>query len=319
MHFPTVGAVTAVTFSSNASRVAAWDDSQTLTVWDTVTGQIIAQQSFADGLGEVEAMQFARNDERIALRYVDSTEFYGGKRNRHRFRPPHSPYMTGVYIWDYLTNLPAQFVNAGGWMNSNLVISPDGMIVGTVNSGATQRTGVGYFGIRLFNVDTEALMGSVGGRAEIVSSIVFNPARSSELAMLTSHGVVRLWDYPSSAELLALSVLPERVRSIAYNQTGDELATAGIDGKVRVWNSGTGELLRVYPDQSADIYQLYFSDGGAVLAFGNPDTYPRVWDAETLETITDFRIAVNPPTQTPDVSLSAPTIPPLPVGTLSPG
>src|SRR5262249_61540871 len=49
-------------------------------------------------------------------------------------------------------------------------------------------------------------------------------------------GEVKVWDVAAGREKLTLQAHTERVTAVAFNQKGDRLASASLDGTVRIWD-----------------------------------------------------------------------------------
>lgn len=68
-------------------------------------------------------------------------------------------------------------------------------------------------------------------------------ARSApRLAASTGDGHIRCWDFSTGALLWSQDVHAGRLRSLAFDNSGDLLAACGGDGSVRVWHAPTGEF-----------------------------------------------------------------------------
>lgn len=82
--------------------------------------------------------------------------------------------------------------------------------------------------------------------------------------LLTGHadGSVRLWDL-AAGESGRWSVHRDRVRSVAFNDAGDQVATAGADGRVFSW--GLDAQPRRLEDPPSDARTLRFAPDGETL------------------------------------------------------
>jgi WD40 repeat protein len=67
---------------------------------------------------------------------------------------------------------------------------------------------------------------------------------------------IYLWDAENGQRLATLEGPSARITSIAFNQTGTLLASAGFDGLIRLWNPDSGRFLASHPGGS---WQLQFS------------------------------------------------------------
>ncbi|KAJ1496244.1 WD40-repeat-containing domain protein [Baffinella frigidus] len=70
-----------------------------------------------------------------------------------------------------------------------------------------------------------------------------------------------------------------RVDAIAWNLSGERLATGGQDDTVMVWNAATGERCLVLLGHDHAVCAVAFSGDGLKLASGSCDESVRVWDA----------------------------------------
>ena len=71
---------------------------------------------------------------------------------------------------------------------------------------------------------------------------------------------------------------------MAFSPAGRMLATAGVDGAVRLWDLATGAELRRVGEPGARLTGVAFSPDGRMLAACGTDADIRLWDlAEILE------------------------------------
>jgi WD40 repeat protein len=124
----------------------------------------------------------------------------------------------------------------------------------------------------------------------------------------TAHasGSVTLWDAASGQTQMSLPVsAPESLSAstantlnlqslardisvgLAFTPDGGRVAAGGLDGVVRVWDTGTGEAVLVFSAHSKPIQSLAFSPDGQLLATASLDGTARLWDPATgTETLT---------------------------------
>ena len=74
------------------------------------------------------------------------------------------------------------------------------------------------------------------------------------------------------------------VTSIAFSPDGRRLASSCADGRVKVWDSRTGALLRNVRGHTGVVTSVEFTPNGRRLVSGSRDRTVKVWDLSSLET-----------------------------------
>ena len=67
----------------------------------------------------------------------------------------------------------------------------------------------------------------------------------------------------------------------AFSPNGEILASAGFDGKVRLWDAATGREKAVLKGHTDSVTSCAFSPDGKTLASASWDNTVRLWDAHT--------------------------------------
>jgi serine/threonine protein kinase len=83
-------------------------------------------------------------------------------------------------------------------------------------------------------------------------------------------GVIHLWDTATATERLTLTGHTMPVRSIAFSPDGRTLYSGGFDGTVRVWDTTTGECLRVIDAHAGYVERVVPVSGGLLLTVAAP-------------------------------------------------
>lgn len=73
----------------------------------------------------------------------------------------------------------------------------------------------------------------------------------------------------------------DSVIDVGFNHTGRLLATAGMDGTVRIWSTELGNLERVLDGPASELHFASWHPKGDVLLAGSGDTTAWMWDAAT--------------------------------------
>ena len=98
---------------------------------------------------------------------------------------------------------------------------------------------------------------------------------------MTAYGA-RGADEPLPARAVArLGTSGPGLVAVAVSQDGDSVATADVNGTVRVWHAPTGKLAATIGAGGTTAFSLDFSPDGSRVATGGSDGTLRVWDAAT--------------------------------------
>ncbi len=179
-----------------------------------------------------------------------------------------------------VTELPG---HDGPLWGNRVVISPDGALLASTSAGS------GSYEVRLWNLRTQELVGTLTGLTDVVS-VAFSPDGASLAGGSFNDPAIKLWDV---ATRRPIGTLEERrgvpTSVVAFSPVGALLASGSRVGTVSLWNVQTRVFtgnLEGHPDR---ISAMSFSPDGALLAtaaFGTPesDNSVRLWDvaAQTL-------------------------------------
>jgi WD40 repeat protein len=112
-----------------------------------------------------------------------------------------------------------------------------------------------------------------------------NPGRAERL-LAECRPELRQWEWHylkrlCHADGLSLSANDQSIECLAFNPVGHELATAGTDGFLRIWDLSAGTEIRRMQGHKRRIRSIAYSADGRWIATGSDDPAVVVWDAKT--------------------------------------
>lgn len=167
--------------------------------------------------------------------------------------------------------------------------------------------------VRVFDSTTGGLVHSLHGHAGAVHSVAFHPVEQQLASGSRNDNTVRIWDLQTGEcrHVLQGHSQSRRLRGpfIAYNANGQLLASAGGDGKIKVWNPGKGSLIRtIDAQQDHMINAVAFDSTGTILVTCGQDRAINLWSVETGElkrTLSGHHRAVRSVAFSPDRTMLA--------------
>jgi hypothetical protein len=136
--------------------------------------------------------------------------------------------------------------------------------------------------LQLWNIPPKTQAATLDSNTR-VQRITFKPACTLFLLADTgNNGSARLWNIATEPKLTKLKGCADLLSSVVFSVEGTLLASAVIDGTVRLWDMHSRVQLAVLEGHS-QVHEIAFSANGSILASANEDGTIRLWDMTTLE------------------------------------
>jgi WD40 repeat protein/serine/threonine protein kinase len=279
-----------VAYSPDGGRIACGFRDGMIRLWDATTGSLL-HEWLSPGQS-VSCVCFDPKGRLLASghwssSYVRLWDVATGKESGQPL--PHSNYVEGVafspdgrylasasmepavHLWDVASRQCAgTFPRLDGDQKGfiEVVFSPDGL--------------------RLFTTDKNQTIKVWNARTRVLEQIIYYPGTwlyglaVSPNGRLVASGCdqdLRVWDWASGHERACLKGHSAYLHAVAFDGTGQRLASASADSTVKLWDLSLPQSdIRTFKGHRAEVRSVAFSPDGGRLVSASRDGTVRVWD-----------------------------------------
>jgi WD40 repeat protein/serine/threonine protein kinase len=254
------GGLYGVAFGPDSKLLTSAGGDRTARLWDATTGKEL--HVLEGHPGPVLGVAFSRDGRRLASAGADGA----------------------VKLWDPATGRHLFTLRDSSVLTMCLSFSPDGRRLAT---GSWEKT------VKVWDLVSRQEALTLRGHGDMVTGVAFSPD-GLQIASASLDKTVRVWNAAPpgrpAGQVLTLRGHGGAVSSVAYRPDGKVLASAGgIDTTVRLWDTASGEEVRILRGHASPVADVAFSRDGRRLASADIAGVIKVWDAATGKVIRTFR------------------------------
>lgn len=136
-----------------------------------------------------------------------------------------------------------------------------------------------------------------------INDVAFHPTDETMLFTGGADRDGRLWDLNTGELLLPTFFHPAAITAVAFDPTGQTIATGSVDGIARLWDVQTHALITEFDNEGVPIRDVAISPDGTLLALGLENNTAVIWNittAQLLHTYAEHSEAINSVAFSPD-------------------
>ncbi|KAL2886164.1 Vegetative incompatibility protein HET-E-1 [Ceratocystis lukuohia] len=235
--------VSSMAFSKDGQQLALGSEDMTVTIWDVTSGTCL--QTLRGHHGSVTSVAFSNDGQRLASGSLDAT----------------------VMIWDATSGVRLLALKGHRGLVTSLVFSKDGQ---RLVSGSRDKT------VKIWDATSIPPLPTSMSNGEFVKSAVLNC--TSRLLLWSKDMTVNPWNATLGAPILAFKGHSYTIRSVAFSNNGQRLASGSDDKTAKIWDATSGACLQTLRGHSNYVTSVVFSHDGRQLATGSEDMTVKIWD-----------------------------------------
>lgn len=248
------GGVNTVAFTPFNHYAISGSVDRTIRVWDLETGQTVKTLNNSHAVNNITLSP-------------DGNKIYGTG-------PSYKP---SVKIWQRETGQLKQVISNFETVIRAMDVSSDSEVL-----AAALLRGV----VELWDTRTGDRLNTLKGHTDYVTAVAFVPG--GETLVTGSAGrdrSIRVWDVDKGEELY--SITPQTtghkdwVLDVGVASNGRFFASSSADKTIKIWDTGTGKLLRTLSGHTSWVRSIQFSQNNDYIVSGSKDGMVKVWDVKT--------------------------------------
>ena len=184
---------------------------------------------------------------------------------------------SSVKSWSFTEATPTGSLNESKMFNAGVVAQPQKSILATLGNDNL---------VSLWSLPSLLPVGELRGHTNQVYGVAF-PAEDQVITGSRDH-TIKTWQRSSWSSVDQWPSSQDWLWCVDFSSDGQRVASAGVDGKVVVWELGTGQRREILVNRRS-IQFVRFSPDGQHLVFGGHDGVIHLHDANSLEPMLDLR------------------------------
>jgi WD40 repeat protein len=176
-----------------------------------------------------------------------------------------------LILWDVRDgrSLLKQPINFSEAFYACSTFSPDGRFLAYHSSGI----------IHVWDLVTQKCLASIAGKSDRCLYMAFSPDGRLLVASYLYEDIIQVWALPEARLVTTLDSAQRWICGLSFSPDGLNLASAGADRTIIVWDCRTWKPIRTLRGHSDEVWRVLYSPDGNWLASASKDKTVKMWKA----------------------------------------
>ncbi|MBU1241511.1 protein kinase, partial [Myxococcota bacterium] len=238
--------INAIAVSPDGRRVVACGDSNTIVMWDLLTGKML--HSLQGHTATVLDVKISSDGRRL---------YSGGLDN-------------AIRIWDMETGAGLYTISAHKERVYGVAQLADNVRIATASWDNT---------VKIWKMQRSAILPVLKGHSDYIVKAAFSPD-GRYIASSSWDRSVRIWDGKLGTNLVHFKGFADKVWAVAWSPDGKKLASSCWDGSITLLDAENGQVIKRLVAHKDRVFGIAWSPDGGKLISSSKDNTVIIWDVE---------------------------------------
>jgi len=142
-----------------------------------------------------------------------------------------------------------------------------------------------------FLFDTASSVGEISGHSKVINSVSIRQGRPFKAVTCSDDQTVNFYNGVPYKFAKSINDHTRFVQCVRFSPSGDQFVSAGMDGKIFMYDGKTGDRLSEFVGHTGGVFSVCWSADGKFLETVSADTTVKIFDVLTSQAVNTFQVS----------------------------